>query len=123
MHLDYTEDELHDKFINMSTSDVVKYLMEEGLTLKAFKDFSGLPNGIYRRELGTDLIRFDGNRFNSVNVFGYDSSEDQIEWACFDWADTNKGDWWVHVLSDENEPIHTIDRIRFRMNKDGKRLE
>jgi hypothetical protein len=122
MYLDYTEDELHDKFIHMTTSDVVKYLMEEGLTLKAFKDFSDLPTGIYRRELGTDLVRFNGAGFNIINIFGYDCSEDQIEWACFDW-DSGDGDWWVHVLSEENEPIHTIDRIRFRMNKDGQRLE
>lgn len=122
MHLEYTEEELYNKFMDMGTREIVNYLMEEGLTLKAFMDFSGLPTGIYRRELGTDLVRFNGTGFNIVNIFGYQSIEDLIEWACFDW-DTNTGDWWVHILNDENEPIHTIDRTRFRMNKDGERLE
>lgn len=120
MYLDFTEDELHDKFVNMHTTDVIKYLMEEGLILKAFRNFSGLPLGIYRREMGTDLVRFNGSGFNAVNILGHGNREDSIEWACFDWS---KGDWWVHVLSEENEPIHTIDRTRFKMNRNGNRVE
>lgn len=122
MHLNFTEQELYTKFMDMGTKEIVQYLMEEGLTLRSSKDFSDLPSGVYRRELGTDLVRFNGTRFNVVNIYGHEVVEDHIEWACFDYT-TGDGDWWVHVLSDENEPIHTIDRTRFRMNNDGDRLE
>lgn len=117
MYIDYTEDELLDKFLEMTTQQIIDYLMDEGLTLKAPKlSYGDTPKGIYRRKLGQDLIRHDGyGLFRHVEVYGPQLDETPITWTL-----SSRGDEWVLVLDELNKPV--INGLEFRANKDGQRV-
>lgn len=103
MRLDITRNDLINKFMGMTTEELVDWLVDSGLELTSPK----ATRGIYRRELGTDLVRADGfGGWNHVNQHGNDDPTREITWACFD-----SSDWWVMVLDSENNPMTAGPRI------------
>lgn len=110
MRLDITRDKLMDQFADMSSDEIITYL--EGFGLELTRDIPAPPMGIYRRELGTDLIRTDG--YNDWVRF--DKQEALITWAC-----VGNQDWWVRVLDGSNNPI--LGGLRILMDREGNRIQ
>lgn len=118
MEIELTRDELRSTIMYMSSDEIIEFFEQHGLEL--MKELEPITTGIYRREPGTDMVRFDGyGSWNYVDQYGENNSGDSfpITWACFDEA---VGDWWVLVLDKDNNPVFNGQRVL--MNYDGKRV-
>ena len=113
MRIDITRNDLLDMFGDMTSDDIISYLENYGLELTKEKETPPV-RGIYRRELGTDLIYSDGyGHWTNVSMIE-DNDGRPITWACF-----GPQDWWVMVLNGDNEPMQLGHTIRILMNEDG----
>lgn len=114
MEINMSHDEFRNYILNTTATEVIDFLEANGLELTGFEK---PPTGIYRREEGSDLIRFnETGEWNRVS-WQYPDEGDSIAWSCMDYS--GDGDWWIQVLDEDNRPVHYGDRVRF--NADGKR--
>lgn len=109
MKLDITRDILMDKLADMSADEIITYF--EGFGLELTTTFPAPLSGIYRRELGTDLVYTDGTGYWSR----FDKQNSHITWAC-----VQKNDWWVRVLDNANTPV--FNGLRILMDGEGNRV-
>lgn len=112
MRLPFTNDELVGLFQEKTTKEIVQWLTEVGLEL--VEPLADPEFGVYRRELGMDLVQFDGC-WHGVDRF----DDESVTWACFDEVN---GDWWVQVLDINHYPVYDEDAFRVKFDYAGKRV-
>lgn len=106
MYIDMTESEFTDFIDDHGTGYVVRYLLNEGLTLKAEPR---VEPGVYRRLRGMDLIEWDGRRWEGFNPAMRD---EKIDWAMgYGVCD------WVMVLTHLYHPVE--DGVIITFDGDG----
>lgn len=110
MYINLTEKEFINKSISMRSSDLLRWLQEEGLTLKV--DHPELKRGVYRREQGMDLIEYDGWSWKAFNPITFGKP---ISWN----LGVNGSGIWVQILDVNYVPVTKGLCVRF--DQDGKR--
>lgn len=108
MDIYLTREELYNILLEMTVNETIEFFEQNGMTLL---EKSHAIRGIYRRELGADLIYADGKGNWTRVSLNSDDETRRITWACF-----GKEDWWIRVLDENNEVVFNGDKILMDAN-------
>lgn len=106
MKISLTKEEFINSVRWITPTDIANHVETLGIEFK--KELPELPEGIYRREKGVDLINFRNGIWNSVNWDGATSTH--ITWACME---DSGADWWVQVLNCDHRAVVHGARVQF----------
>lgn len=112
MKLGLTRKQLKELFEQLEADEIVDYVLDLGIEVQPPTIIPFIvPSGVYRRELGEDLIFCSNQQAGASQIFRVDlwgGPEQPIQWNLF-----TESDQWVLIIDHSNFPVIDGHRIQF----------